>query len=89
MACCIHYGIKLGGWHRSDYWRFGLAGFAPHGGATLDVGIDDDDTLAVFEGCDGGMNGKGSFAAAAFLGEESDCFHGGVTLSQRHDVVKP
>ena len=45
MACCIHYGIKLGGWHRSDYWRFGLAGFAPHGGATLDVGIDDDDTL--------------------------------------------
>ena len=89
MTCCLHYGVQLGGCNGSDYRRFSLAGFAPHGGAALNVGIDDDDTLAIFEGCDGGMNGKGGFAAAAFLGEESDSFHGGGTLSQRRDVVKP
>jgi hypothetical protein len=71
MTGCLQNVIKGRGGDRRNRRGVALPGVAPGRGAFLEVGVHDDDELAVLLGRHGGVHGKGGLAAA----EESQGLH--------------
>ena len=70
MTCCRHDVVKGRGRNLRNLRNGTLAGLAPGLGALLQVGVDDDNALAVLLGHHSGMHSKCSLAAAALLTEK-------------------